>query len=159
MRIERTVLFGITLILGSSTFSLPASSQAIAESVTLGAATSIAGTKAGSALGSALNRSSKQIAGHLQQQVSQPQPTSTPKGKRALLPKSQSQGISTAQPQSGTLVVSIQGAESNCASEKISLQQGKAGTSTPPTNCISPNASVKPGSTKYKSAVTISFPK
>jgi hypothetical protein len=157
---ERTFLFGITLILVSNTFSLPASSQAIAESVTLGAATSIAGTKAGSALGSAVNRSNKQLAGHLQQQVSQPQPRSTPHNARELLPKSQSHGISTlSQPQSGTLVVSIQGAESNCASEKISLQQGKAGTSTPPTNCISPNASVKPGSTKYKSAVTVTFPK
>jgi len=95
MRMERTVLFGITLLLVSNTFSLPAFSQAIAESVTLGAATSIAGTKAGSALGSALSRSSKQIAGHLQQQVSQPQPRRTPKATRALLPKSQSQGIST----------------------------------------------------------------
>jgi hypothetical protein len=155
---ERTVLLGITLILVSNTFSLPASSQAIAESVTLGAATSIAGTKAGSALGSALNRSSKQIAGHLQQQVSQPQPTSTRKGKRALLPKSQSHGISTAQPQSGALVVSVQGAEPNCRQEQRSPHRGKAGKGepeAPSTNCISPNVSPKPESQKYKSVVTV----
>jgi hypothetical protein len=128
----RTVLFRIILILISNTFALPAYSQAIAESVTLGAATSVAGTKAGSALGSALNRSSKQLAGHLQQQLSQSQPTSTPKGKKALLPKSQSHGISKLnQSQSGALVVSVRGAESNCASEKSSPQQGQAGTATP----------------------------
>jgi hypothetical protein len=156
---ERMILLEITLILVSNTFSLPASSQAIAESVTLGAATSIAGTKAGSALGSALNRSSKQLAGHLQQQLSEPQPRSTPHSARELLPKSQSHGISTlSQPESETLVVSIQGAESNCASAKILLQQGKAGTATPTINCISPNVSPKPESQKYKSVVTVTFP-
>lgn len=155
----RTVLFGITLILVSNTFSLPAFSQAIAESVTLGAATSIAGTKAGSALGSALNRSSKQIAGHLQQQLSQPKPISTPQSARALLPKSQSHGISTlSQPQSGALVVSIQRAEPNCRQEQSLPHERKAGMATPPTNCISPDTSSKPESQKYKSAVTVSFP-
>jgi hypothetical protein len=155
---ERKLLLGIAFILVCNVLSLPASSQAIAESVTLGAATSIAGTNAGSALGSALNRSSKQIAGRVPEQLSQPQPTSTPKGKRALLPKSQSHGISTAQPQSGALVVSVQGAEPSCRQEQSSQQQGKAGPETPPTSCISPNASPKPDSQKYKSVVTVSFP-
>jgi hypothetical protein len=145
-------------ILVRNVLSLLAYSQAIAESVTLGAATSIAGAKAGSALGSALNRSGKQLAGHLQQQLSQSQPTSTPKGKKALLPKSQSHKTSMAQPQSGALVVSVQGAGPNCRQEQSSPQQGKAGTETPSTSCISQNASVKPQATKYKSVVTVTLP-
>jgi hypothetical protein len=157
---ERTILLGIVLILVSNTFSLSAFSQAIAESVTLGAATSIAGTKAGSTLSSALNRSSKQLAGRVQQHLSQSQPTTTPQSGRAALPKSQSHEISTAnQPQSGALAVSIQGAEPNCRQEQSLQQQGKARAETPSTNCISPNASVKSGSQKYKSTVTVSFPK
>jgi hypothetical protein len=156
---ERTVLLGITLILVSNTFSLPAFSQAIAESVTLGASTSIAAGKAGSALGSALNRSSKQLGGHLQQQLSESHPTSARESETALLPKSQSNDISKVnQPQSGALVVSIQGAEPNCRQEQSSPQQEKANTATPSTSCISPNASVKPESTNYKSVVTVTFP-
>jgi hypothetical protein len=106
-----------------------------------------------------LNRSSKQIAGRVQEQHSQPQPRTTPQSEGALLPKSQSHGISKLnQSQSGALVVSVRGAESNCASEKSSPQQGQAGTATPTINHISPNTSPKPESQKYKSVVTVTFP-
>ena len=44
---DRKVLLGITLSLAFTTFSLPASSQAVAESVLLGAGSSTAAVKAG----------------------------------------------------------------------------------------------------------------
>jgi hypothetical protein len=138
---------------------LPASSQAIAESVTLGAATSIAGTKAGSALSSALNRSSKQIAGRVQQQVPRPQ-TKKPWSEKKLASNTQNTGAADHRPpQPGELTVSIQGAEPNCAftNEQTSVGQRK-GTRQWPTNCLSPNTSGKPASTKYKSVVTVTFP-
>ncbi len=158
----RKVLLGITLTLVFTTFSLPASSQAVAESVLLGAGSSTAGVKAGSALNSSLNQSSKQLAGRIQQQVSQPRQTNTPQSAKNLFPKSQTAGIAVRRaPQPGAMIVSIQGAEPNCSltNEQTSTRQGKAAADEPPTNCISPNTSVKPGSQKYKSVVTLSFHK
>jgi hypothetical protein len=149
----KSVLVAIILTLALSILTLPAFSQAIAESVMLGAGASTAAGKAGSALSSALNRSSKQLAGRVQQQVSQPSQGSMPESGRELLPKSQggSNTVAHSTPQSGALTLSIQGAKPNCESAS---KQGKAGT-----NCISPNASAKPESQKYKSVVTLSFPK
>jgi hypothetical protein len=159
---DRKVLLEITLTLAFTTFSLPAFSQAVAESVLLGAGSSTAAVQAGSALNSSLNQNSKQLAGRIQQQVPQPRQTNTPQRGKNLLPKSQtdSRAVRSAQ-KPGALIVSIQGAEPNCplTNEQTSRQQGKVASDEPPTNCISPNASVKPGSQKYKSAVTLSFPK
>ena len=159
---DRRVLLGMALTLAFSTFPLPASSQAIAESVLLGAGSSTAAVKAGSALNSALNQSSKRLAGGIRQQLSQPPQTNTQQSGKNLLPKSQSGGTAIGNmPQPGALIVSIQGVESNCplTNEKTSTRQGKAAAEPPSTNCISQNTSVKPGSQKYKSMVTLSVPK
>src|SRR5262249_35238794 len=98
-------------------FLLPAYPQANSDPRTLVAGTSIQAGKAGSALGSALNRSSKQIAGRVQEQLSQSQPRSTPKSERALLAKSQSHEIST-----GT--TSIWCAGRLCPRSRTELQAG-----------------------------------
>ena len=66
---NKTVLSGSVLTLSLTTFSLPSRSQAIAESVMLGAGSLTAAVKAGSALNSALNQSGSQLAGRIQQQV------------------------------------------------------------------------------------------
>lgn len=160
-RMDRKVLLAITLTLAFTTSSLPASSQAIAESVLLGAGSSTATVKAGSALNSALNQSSKQLTGGIRQQLSQPPQTSTQQSGKNLLPKSQTEGTAIpSTPQSGALIVSIQGAKPNCplTKEKTSTREGNA-VEPPLTNCISQNTSVKPESQKYKSVVTLSFPK
>ena len=158
---DRKVLLGITLTLAFTTFSLPASSQAVAESVLLGAASSTAVVKAGSALNSSLTQNSKQLAGRIQQQVSRPGQTNTPQREKNLLSKSQTGNIavrSTHEP--GALIVYIQGAgQPNCPRTKdgTSARQGKAAAEKPPTNCASQNTSVKPKSEKYNSVVTLSF--
>ena len=158
---DRRVLLGITLTLACTTFSLPASSQAVAESALLGAGTSTAAVKAGSALNSALNQSSKQFAGRVQQQVLQPPQTKKPQSGKNLLPTAQNNGTADRRaPQRGEMTVSIQGAEPNCAvrDEQTSAVQDTGTARAPRTNCLSPNASRKPGSQKYKSVVTITFP-
>jgi hypothetical protein len=159
---DRKVFLGITLTLAFTTFSLPASSQAVAESVLLGAGSSTAAVKAGSALNSSLNHNSKQLAGRIQQQVSQPRQPNTPQSAKNLLPKSQTASIAVRSgPQPGAMIVSIQGAEPNCSltNEQTSTRQGNAAAEESPTNCASQNTSVKPKSEKYKSVVTLSFPK
>jgi hypothetical protein len=67
---SKMILLIVSLILAFMTFSFPAFSQAIAESVLLGAGSSTATVTAGSALNSGLNQSGKQLAGRVQQQVS-----------------------------------------------------------------------------------------
>src|SRR5215471_1044484 len=110
MPMSRRVLLGIALILIFTTFSLPASSQAIAESVMLGAGSSTTAVKAGSALGSALNRSSKQLAGRVQEPVSKPSQTKTVQTGKNAFPKTQTartESRSLSQP--GAMIVSVQG--------------------------------------------------
>ena len=147
------LLLGIALIVDLTTFSLPASSQAIAESVMLGAGSSTATVKAGSALNSALNQSSKQLAGRVQQQVSRPSQTKATKNQTA-----RTETHSMSQP--GTMIVSIQGGEPNCSltTEQTATRQGKAVAQASPKKC-SANASVKPESQKYNALVTLSSPK
>ena len=159
---DRRVLLGMAVTLAFSTFPLPASSQAIAEYVLLGAGSSTAAVKAGSALNSALNQSSKRLAGGIRQQLSQPPQTNTQQSGKNLIPKSQSSGTAIGNiPQSGAMIAFIQGAEGSCppTNEKPSTHQGKAAVEPPSANCITKNTSVKSGSQKYKSMVTLSFPK
>lgn len=154
---DGTFLLGIVVGLLFSTFPLPASSQAIAESVLLGAGSSTATVKAGSALNSALNKNSRDLAGRIPKQLPQPLQRKNGESSQNMLLKSRTGGTaipSTAQ--SSGLIVSIQGAEPNCrpTSQKTStLQDARAGASS--SNCLS----VKPESQKYKSVVTLSAPK
>ena len=150
---RRVFLLGISLTMGLTTFSLPAASQAIAESVMLGAGSSTATAKAGSALSSALNQSSKQLAGRVQQQVSRPSQTKATKNQTA-----RTETHSMSQP--GTMIVSIQGGEPNCSltNEQTATRQGKTVAQASPKKC-SANASVKPESQKYNAVVTLSSPK
>src|SRR5215471_13060057 len=134
---RRVFLLGITLTLVFTTFSLPASSQAVAESVMLGAGSSTATAKAGSALSSALNQSGKQLAGRVQQ-VSGPSQTKTQTG-RNLIPKDQTARADTrSMPQPGAMIVSIQGAKPNCSltNAQTATRQGKA-VEAYPTKCSS----------------------
>jgi hypothetical protein len=73
---NKKVLLGIAVTLSFTTFSLPASSQAIAESVMLGAGSTTAAVKAGSALNSALKQGGRRVAEGVQQQGLRPSQTS-----------------------------------------------------------------------------------
>jgi hypothetical protein len=113
---NRKVLLGIAVTLSFTTFSLPASSQAIAESVMLGAGSSTAAVRAGSALNSALKPGGSQLAGRVQQEILRPSQTKSPPRKisrtgKNLFPRNQDalrQARIVSQP--GELIVSVQGA-------------------------------------------------
>jgi hypothetical protein len=62
---SKMILLRISLILVIITFSFPAFSQAMAESVLLGAGSSTSTVSAGSALNSSLNQSGSQLAGRI----------------------------------------------------------------------------------------------
>jgi hypothetical protein len=158
-QMSKMILLRISVILAFVTFSFPAFSQAMAESVLLGAGSSTATVTAGSALNSSLNRSSKQLTGRLQE-VPRPQQTKRPPSAKDLSSNAKN-GVHAGPrpPQPGELTVSIKGAKPNCSftNEQTSAGQG-TGTGQAPTNCPSPNTSGKSGPTKYKSVVTVSFP-
>jgi hypothetical protein len=62
---SKMILLRISLILVIITFSFPAFSQAMAESVLLGAGSSTSTVSAGSALNPSLNQSGSQLAGRI----------------------------------------------------------------------------------------------
>ena len=153
----RLLRVGIAIAMGLAPFSLPAFSQAIAESVILGASTSTAAAKGGTALSSVLNQTSSRIAGGVQQQVSQQRATKTTKTQRILIPRNRiarAENRSLSQP--GAMIVSIQGGEPTCSlTKQAPTPQGKT-TAEGSTKCA---ASVRPEAQKYNSVVTISSPK
>jgi hypothetical protein len=163
MLMNKKVFVGIALTLTFPTFSLPVSSQAIAESVMLGAGSSTAAVKAGSALNSALNQGGGRLAGEVQQQVVRPSQTSQRKtlGRKSLLPRNQNAPRNRPSvPRPGTFIVSVQGAETSSAVTDKPIPTGRGETPVAsPTNLKGDTTSIKPGSQKYKSAITLSFPK
>jgi hypothetical protein len=162
---NKKVFLGIALTLTFTTFSLPASSQAIAESVILGSGSSTAALKAGSALNSALNQGGGRLAGEVQQQLLRPSQTSQRKTslvRKSLLPRNQNAPRNRPSvPRPGTLIVSVQGAETSSAvtDKPISTGRGETPVASSPTNLKGDTTSIEPGSQKYKSAITLSFPK
>ena len=156
---SRRVLWGLTLTLVLTLVHIPTFAQAVAESVLLGSASSTATVKAGSALNSVLNQSSKQLAGRVQRHTLQPVPT----GRK---PHSEAGKISTgpvkgtATSAQGAVISSIQGAVTNCApaSQTASVAGSKTATQPPQTNCNGQPGS-EPAPQKYKSVITLSFPK
>jgi hypothetical protein len=164
MLMNKKVFLGIALTLPFTTFSLPASSQAIAESVILGSGSSTAAVKAGSALNSALKQGGGRLAGEVQQQLLRPSQTSQPKtslGRKSLLPRNQNAPRNRPSvPRPGTFIVSVQGAETSSAVTDKPIPTGRGETPVAsPTNLKGDTTSIKPGSQKYKSAITLSFPK
>jgi hypothetical protein len=156
---NRRVLWGLTLTLVLTLVRTPTFAQAVAESVLLGAASSTATVKAGSALNSALNQGSKQLAGRVQRHTLQP----VPSGRK---PHSEAGKISTgpfkgtATPARGAVISSIQGAATNCApaSQTASVAESKTATQPSQTNCSGQPGS-EPAPQKYKSVITLAFPK
>jgi len=157
--IGKLAFFAMILALATAVFPVSASCQAAAESVLLGAGSSTAAVKAGSGLNSALNRSSKRLAERIQQEVSTP-PAKTPRGGQQAPKKSAAGATVYDRPQQGTMIVSIVGAHPNCpaSNQATSTTAGKAAAAPTEENCMNQNTS-KPETARYKSVVTLSFPK
>jgi hypothetical protein len=151
------VLRGLTITLLFTLVRIPSFAQAVAESVLLGAGSSTATVKAGSALNSALNRGSKQLAGRVQRQMLQPAPPGQ-KSHLGAVTISRRPVKAAAVPTHGTVISSIQGGVTSCA--LAGQRTPAAGTTSEPspTNCSGQPAS-EPAPQKYKSVITLSFPK
>lgn len=140
----------------------PAFSQAAAESVLLNGASSTSAVKAGSALSSALNGASKRLAGRIQQ-VPQTSPSETRRQMQRVQVKNAPSGSvvgSGSTSQQGSMIASVQGVAGTCAPTYGNPQSSdnKTKTASGPTNCPGGLANLAPQD-KYKSVITLSFPK
>jgi hypothetical protein len=160
-------LFGSVVTLAFA-FPVTAHAQAAAESALTNALSSSATVKAGSALSHALNQGSTHLGARIQEQTSGPVRVGTPQkisraglGNRAT--GSLSGGSVRTGGSAGASTVSIQGGEGTCVSGNPGSQASPAKTSigTASIDCHGQKSAPKPGTTedKYKSFVTLSFPK
>jgi hypothetical protein len=161
---HRRILLGMTFTLAFAVVQASAFAQAAAEAGLLNAGSSTATVKAGTRLNSAMNQGSKQLAGRVQGQVSQPapgrmsqvgtRPVSTSPAKSTAA----SEGAAQAQ---GAVIASIQGAESSCApgSRTASTPESKTAAESAQTTCSGPDPASKPAPQKNKSVITLSFSK
>jgi len=163
---NRRILLGMTFTLALAVLHASAFGQAAAESVLLNSGAASATVKAGSALSSATNQASKQLAGRVQQQVSHPalgktspggsQPVSTSPVKGTAVPS----GTTPAQ---GPVIASIQGGGASTvpscapANQTPPASGSKTAAGSAQTNCQ--DSAIKPAPQKYKSVITLSFPK
>jgi hypothetical protein len=151
---KRFVLSIMVLSLALAFSRTPAFAQAAAESVLLNANSAATTAKAGSALGSALNRVNRQLGGQVQE-VTHPEVGMT--SQRA--PQSAQTNRALVTPATGNLITSINGAASpSCVSSVPPSTSDKTSALPAPTNCTS-NSSREPETQRYKSVVTVSFPK
>jgi hypothetical protein len=165
---NRRILLAITFTLALVFLRASAFAQAAAESVLLGAGSATATVKAGSALSSALNsalnQNSKQLAGHVQRQVLQPAPGKMSQAGARPVSTSPVKGAAVragTTPAQGALVASIQGAATSCAPTKqtASTPGSETAAESAQTNCSGEHSAGKPVPQKYKSVITLSFPK
>jgi hypothetical protein len=160
----RRVLLGLTFTLAFVVLQASALGQAAAESVLLNSGSAAAATKAGSALGSALNHGSKQLAGRVPQQVAQPAPRKTSPGTARPASTSPLQSTAVSEgttPAQGPVISSIQGAVSSRApaNQRASTPGNKTAAGSPQTKPSAQDSVSKPAPRKYKSEITLSFPK
>jgi hypothetical protein len=161
---NRRILLGMIFTLALVVLQASAFGQAAAESVLLNSGSAAATTKAGSALGSALNHGSKQLAGRVPQQVAQPAPGQTSPGTARPASTSLLQGTAVREgttPSQGPVISSIQGAVPSRApaNQRASTPGNKTAAGSAQTKPSGPDSARKPAPQKYKSEITLSFPK
>ncbi len=168
---RRVLLFlGMAMTLVLTAFPAAAFAQAAAESVLTHAGSATAAVKAGSAMNSALNRSSKQLAGRVQEQMSKSRPGATPRNGQKPEIKAPLSASAVGADSARQITVSIQGGEITCAPApanppanlKTETPQEKPNTEAKPTNCGSQHPARPQGlqaKDKYKPVITVSFPK
>jgi hypothetical protein len=158
----RRVLLGLTFTLAFVVLQASALGQAAAESVLLNSGSAAATAKAGSALGSALTHGSKQLAGRVPQQVAQPARGRTSPGTARPASTSPLQGTAVREvttPAQGPVISSIQGAApSRAPANQRASTPGNKTTAVSAQTKPQDSAS-KPSPRKYKSEITLSFPK
>ena len=160
---KKRVLAGMALPLSLAFLQPPASAQAAAESVMVHGTSAAAAAKAGSVLGSTMNRVGKQMGERVQQTV---QPGSqgvsqTVTHRSATVPVRSTAASAGTTPAEGPMIASVVGTAPKCAStaQPASTPEGKTAPESASTNCSAQNSAGSPASQKYKSTVTVSFPK
>ena len=158
------ILLGMTFILVLVVLRASAFGQAAAESVLLNSGSAATTVKAGSALNSALNQGSKQLAGRVQRQVVPPAPGKMSQVGARQVSTSPVKGTvvrADTTPAQGAMITSIQGAVTSCAPthETPSTPGSKTAAESAQTNCSGQDSASKPAPQKYKSVITLSFPK
>ncbi len=132
--------------------------QAAAESVLLNGHSAATTVKAGTALGSALSQVNKQLGGQVQEVIHPALGAISPL-KPQPIPTVPENGLAGTVPAQGALITSIKGSVSNCAPN--SLPPSAPDKTTVPSE--QKNCTVIPareaGPQKYKSVMTVSFPK
>jgi hypothetical protein len=160
-------LFGITLTLALVAFPLTARAQAAAESALANSASGAAGAKTGNALGRGLDQINNKLADRLGTATQSQQPSTGV--QTVTLPPNQS-APNAPIPNNSPLVLSIQGAGTNCPAEN------KTANSAPPTDnkpvdtpaaatpadqsfviCDPRNTTKPKPKSKYNSVVEVSF--
>jgi hypothetical protein len=159
---NKHTLVGMALTLALAVLQASAYAQAAAESVMLGAGSATATVKAGSALDSALNQAGKQLGGRVQQQMLHPTLGQTPpSGSRPVStgPVKGSAVPSGTTPAQGDMIASIQGAGTKCAPTSQAASTSGSKSESAQTYCSGHTSATQPVSQRYKSVITLSFPK
>lgn len=157
---DKRILLGITLTLAIGILRATTFAQAAAESALATAHSASSTVGATSALNRALNRSGKQLAGRIQEQI--PHGGVAQNQQQLKLKNRISARTVRTDSVPGNVVTSIQGAQVTCtpANPRSQTLEGKPNTESRHTNCPSKDLSLKAGpQDEYKSVITLSPPK
>ena len=134
---SRRILFGVSIALVLAVFPMTARAQAVGEAAMTNSTSGAAAAKAGSALGQGLNQINNKLSNQMGQatQAAQAAQPSSPGPKTVELPESKS-APGAPIPNNSPLVLSIQGAGTNCPADN------RAANATPaePNGQAQPNA-------------------
>lgn len=160
---NRRILLGMTFALTLVLVHSCAFAQAAAESALVKAGSAAATAKAGTALGSALDRSSKQLAGRVQQQVRPPAPAKTSQVEARPVSTSPVEGTAVREgtsPGQGPVIASIQGGGNTCVptAPTASTPATKTAAESAQAAQSSQDCARKPAP-QHQSVITVSFSK
>ena len=114
---SRRILFGISVALVLAVFPLTARAQAVGEAAMTNSTSGAAAAKAGSALGQGLNQINNKLSNQMGNATKQQQAQPVPPGPKTVeLPESKS-APGAPIPNNSPLVLSIQGAGTNCPAD------------------------------------------
>jgi hypothetical protein len=164
VQMNRRILVRMACTLAMAVLPACALAQAAAESALTHASSAAATAKAGSALNSAMDRSSKKLAGRVQQQVSPPAPGA--KSQVRARPASTTSTQATAPregspPAKSSMIASIQGGEAGCVARDVKAPEPESKTDAEPEEPArsGQECAAKPAPQEHKSVITVSFSK
>jgi hypothetical protein len=151
---------GLAVAVALCGLSTLAFAQAAAESALIHSMSSTATVQAGSSLGRALNQSGAQLGVRIQQRTSNAQPLRAAHSTQRPVVQSPVASNVHVGPTPGMAAVAVQGGPAACAPAANVHASNSKTTAAPPTTVCGSNSTKPPAvENKYKSFVTLSFPK